>query len=353
MVKKQTSLKPSQAELPPTKKQVPASPPSRKQQLDSDNDAEPRAKRARMTQPASEPVRLTRQNLARFNKMANNYKGSKKGSTYLDPSSSTKTLRTLASGFAVRARQNGILDDLGSKPPANYKAIQKRLARRRATDSPSESSYKDYARSKYTGKGYIRAFNQAFTGFPTDVRFSNGLSTPQPDFIENIECEEYRSFPITTYIPGAVLYEDKLYSVTLPHIAGEWKGPGGSIETTRLKAAYTGAALIFARNQALDVIKKPDLTGHAKVITFTTDGLGLNFFAHYAAETEGGALGYRQYRIRLDGLRYLRNVQDFAREESYALKDKIKEYWRQARNNLHPTAQGPLEATHVYEDQDD
>jgi hypothetical protein len=180
----------SQAELPPTQEeQVPANPPSRKRELDSDDDAEPRTKRARMTRPTSEPARLTRQNLARLNKMGNNHKGSKEGSAHrdsTDDSSTTKTLSTTASGFAIQARNNGILDPISSKPPTNLEDIRERLARSRQTASPPESVYGRYARivatarneatmvfevggkllKEYDDEGYHRKFNQAFTGYP-------------------------------------------------------------------------------------------------------------------------------------------------------------------------------------------
>ncbi len=119
---------------------------TRKRKLDSDNNAEPRTKRAWTTQPTSEPARLTRKNLALFDKMGNT-KGSKKTSTHrnsTDGSSTTKTLSTTASGFAIKARENGILDPLDSKPPKNLEDIRKRLAESRATASPTESVYGDY-----------------------------------------------------------------------------------------------------------------------------------------------------------------------------------------------------------------
>ncbi|KAJ4314685.1 hypothetical protein N0V84_008760 [Fusarium piperis] len=375
--------------------QLPASPPSQKRQLDGDDhdhddhDAEPQAKRARTTRPTSKPARLTRQNLARFNKM-----GKKKTSNPSDDSRSTKTLSTTASGFAVQARENGILDPFSSKPPMNLEEIHRRLARTRATASPPESVYEDYAHvvgtapneativveasgkllKEYPGKGYKKAFNQAFTGYPKDVGFNNGLSAPQPDFVEGVEAEEYRPFPIDRHVRGAVLYKDNPRSVTLPHIAGEWKGPDGSMAEARMQAAYDGAALVYARNQALDAAKEPHLAGHAKVTTFTTDGTNLNLFAHYAAETEDGTLEYHQYPIKSlnlvdshevykEGRKHLRNAQDLAREESYALRDELKDYWKQPRDSLHPIAEGvpplsipdlePLDTTHAYEDEDD
>ncbi|TAQ88745.1 hypothetical protein B7494_g2925 [Chlorociboria aeruginascens] len=143
MDKKQTSPELSQAELPPAQEeQVPANPPSRKRQLDSDDDAKSRTKRARTTRPTSEPARLTRKNLALFNKMG---KKKTKTSDPSDDSGSTKTLSTTASGFDVRARKNGILDPMGSRPPKNLEEIRERLAAPRETASPPESVYEDYA----------------------------------------------------------------------------------------------------------------------------------------------------------------------------------------------------------------
>lgn len=384
-----------QAELLPVQEeQVPANTLSRRRQLDGDDDAEPRVKRARTTQPTSEPARLTRQNLAHFNKMGNNHNGSEKGFTSHDSSSSTKTLSTTASGFAVRAKKNGILDPIGSKPPTNLEAVCRRLARRRATVSPSESAYRGYTNTiaraaneativvtasrklleEYSDEeGYINAYNQAFTDYPKDVGFNNGLSAPQPDFVQGFEAEEYDPFPIS-HIPSAVLCKDNPRSITLPHIAGEWKGRGGNMAEAEVQAAYDGAALVYARNQALDTVKEPCLAGHANVTTFTSDGANLNLFAHYATEKEDGTLQYHQYPIESlnlvrsyegykEGRKYLRNAQDLAREESYALRDKLKDHWRQSCNNLPSISEGvaPLSfpdlerlyTTHVYEDEDD
>lgn len=373
MDKKQPSLELSQAELLPTQEaQVPAHPPSRKRQLDNDDDAaEPRTKRALTTRPTSEPARLTRKNLALFNKMGN----SKKTSTHRDSddTNTTKSLSTPAPGFDVRAYENGIFDPRDSKPPKNLEDIRKKLAQRRATASPSESVYEEYVDKigeapneatvvvqssrkllkEHPGKSYKQVFNQAFTGYPKDVGFNNGLSTPQPDFVEGLGMQEYRPFPVDKHISGAVLYKDDRHSVTLPHIAGEWKGPGGSMLEATLQSAYDGAALVHARNQAHEYSGKSDPAGHAKVTTFTTDGRNLNLFAHYAAETGDGTLEYHQYPIKSlnlvdshegykEGRKQLRNAQDLAREESYALRDELKDYWRQPRDSLYPIAKGVL-----------
>ncbi|KAK5657586.1 hypothetical protein OQA88_3160, partial [Cercophora sp. LCS_1] len=110
-------------------KQAPQSTQTRKRRLDSDNDAEPRTKR----------VRLTRKNLAAFDKM-----GKKKTSDDDSGSTETKATSTTSSGFAIKAHRNGILEPAYSKPPANLENIRKQHAKSRATASPPGSEYNDY-----------------------------------------------------------------------------------------------------------------------------------------------------------------------------------------------------------------
>ncbi|CAK7222841.1 hypothetical protein SCUCBS95973_004973 [Sporothrix curviconia] len=374
MDREQISPEHSQAELPraqedQTPANTPSRPPSRKRHLDSDDD-EPRTKRART---ASKPTRLTRQNLALFNKMG------KKGTNKETPSA-----------------PNGILDPLDSKPPPNIEDVRERLARSRATASPPETEYKRYIHKvegapnnatlvyevggkllkEYDDEGYSRAFNQAFTGYPENVGFNNGLSAPQPDFVEGLRKREYRPFPVDERVSGAVLYKDDPHSLKLPHLAGEWKGPGKNMKEARMQAAYDGAALVYARNQALDTMGEPYLADDAKVTTFTTDGTNLSLFAHHAAPTEEGVLEYYQYPIKSinlidshqgykEGRKHLRNAQDYAKEQSYALKDQLKEHYKQQRSassTLHPVAAEvpplpvldvePLATTQTYEDGD-
>ncbi|KAK0655538.1 hypothetical protein B0T16DRAFT_424335 [Cercophora newfieldiana] len=164
---------------------------------------------------------------------------------------------------------------------------------------------------EYPSKGYKKAYNQAFTRYPKD-----------PDFVEGVEEEEYYPFPIHRHVPGAVLYEDK-----------DCSGPDGT-------------ALVYARNLALSYMGKSD---PSSITTFTTDGTILNLFAQHATLSEKGTLEYHQYPIKKidlissykeykEGRRCLRNAQDRAREQSYALKDQLKEYYDQQRGGggLHP-----------------
>ncbi|EOO04251.1 hypothetical protein UCRPA7_219 [Phaeoacremonium minimum UCRPA7] len=367
-----------------------ANPPSRKRQLDSDDDddAEPQAKRARTTRPTSEPARLTQQNLARFNKKM----GSKKTSDPSDDydSGSTKTVSTMASGFAIQAYKNGVLDPSSSKPPKDLEEIYQRSALPRGTPSPTESEYGDYVDrvnraaneatvvietvellKKHNDKRYNRAFNQAFTAFPKDVGFNHGLSAPQPDFVEGPEMRDFLPFPVDERILGAVLYKDNPHAVTLPHIAGEWKGPDGSMAEATLQSSYDGAALVYARNQALAFQGKSDPPRHVSITTFTTNGTQLNFYAHYAAPAGDGTLEYHQFPVRStslvnsygeykEGRKHLRNEQDHARRQSQALRDELKEYYKKQRgSSLHPVAKEvpPLPISGIgldaYKDEDD
>ncbi|KAL7970113.1 hypothetical protein HDV63DRAFT_394400 [Trichoderma sp. SZMC 28014] len=367
MDKKQPSPELLQAKLLPTQtEQVPVNPPSRKRQIDSDSDIDDR--------PQLKRARLTQKNLARFNKIGKDKKKESKKlwSSHRDSTSEsqkTKTTSTTSSGFADQAYKNGILPPLHSKPPTNLEDIQKRHARSRETASPPETKYKQYVNNvgkagneatmvaKTSGyllkdyddnEGYNQSFNRAFTGFPENVGFNNGLSAPQPDFVEGLEKREYEPFPVDEHIGVAVLYEDDPYSLTIPHVAGEWKGRGKDMEEAGLQSSYDGAALVYARNQALSYMGRSDPPGHAEVTTFTTDGTTLNQYAHYAEESEDGTTKYHQYRIKSinlidshkefkDGRRSLRNAQDYAKDQSSALRDDLREHWkqnRQLRNTL-------------------
>jgi len=333
--------------------QVPAIPPSRERQIDSDGDDEPLTKRAR----------LTRNNLALFDKM-----GKKKASDSTDGSALTKTTSTTTSGFDIQAYKNGILLPPSSKAPTNLKARQKRGTESRGTASPTETEHRGFVNrienagneatmvfevgaqllKTYDDEGYTRTFDRAFTGFPKDVGFNNSLSAPKPGFVEGTRMQDYFPFPVDERVGGAVLYKDDRRSITLPHLAGEWKGPGKDMEKATLQSGYNGAALVYARNQALSYLGKSDPPGHAKVITLTTDGKSLNFYLHYSAWTEDKTLEYHQYPDASynlmkfddykDGRRHLRNEQDHAKKQSYALRDQLKEHWKQQRSTFHPIA---------------
>ena len=317
-----------------------------------------------------------------FNKMAKS-KGRKRVSPP-DPSQpdytpTTQTVSTLSSRFPMKAYENGILESGLSKPPENFEDIRKRYAQSRGTASPTRSMYSEYLDTvqedaneativhevsrqllkRYGGRGYSKAFNRALTEFPEGVGFNNGLSTPRPDYVEGLRMHEYYPFPVHENIQGAVLYADNPRSVTLPHLAGEFQGAGKDLHKGDLQSAYVGAALVYARNQALSCLEKSDAPGHAEISTFTTDGTTLNLFANYAARADDGSLQYHQcpvYSINLtrshqafkEGRKILRNAQDHARELTLDMCHQLKGLWKKRRNSERtapPVAKGTSKGT--------
>ncbi|KAK3902572.1 hypothetical protein C8A05DRAFT_44022 [Staphylotrichum tortipilum] len=257
---------------------------------------------------------LTRENLAMFNKI------SKKGTSWGSASSPTAETdsSSITSCPALRATDNGILHPEISNPPTNLADIRKQHARSRETASPPESRH---------------------------VGLNNRLPAPEPDFVEGLEMKAFRPHPFaTTQVSGATLYQDDTCSVTLPHLAGEWKRDEGGMDKAIQQSAYVGAALVYAMNQPLSLIGKPDLPGHAVVRTFASEGNHLSFFAHYAAPSEeDGSTEYYQFRYasveirdtyqqHKEGRQGLRNTQDYARDQSYALRDQLETYWQQQRH---------------------
>jgi hypothetical protein len=200
---------------------------------------------------------------------------------------------------------------------------------------------------------YTKVYNQRFNSFPADVGFNNGLSVPKPDFVEALQRPSFRPFSVKAELGGAAVLIDDADSMTLPHLAGEWKGRGKDMEEARTQSAYDGAALVYGRNQALAYLGAPDLPGYAAVSTFTMDGTNVNFFSHYAAPSKVNdeTLDYHQYPTTStnlvnsfeefkQGRKQLRNLQEDARNESYALRGRLVDHWTKKR-------QEPLRAADV------
>lgn len=59
--------------------------------------------------------------------------------------------------------------------------------------------------------------------------------------------EEYDPFLVDEQVNGAILHKDNPRSMTLPHLAGEWKGPGKNMGEAGIQSSYDSAALVYAR----------------------------------------------------------------------------------------------------------
>ncbi|KAH8587997.1 hypothetical protein B0O99DRAFT_525856, partial [Bisporella sp. PMI_857] len=177
----------------------------------------------------------------------------------------------------------------------------------RNTASPNESEYKAFCHRirrasneitmafetftllKRCEKGYGRVYNQAFNDFPKNVGFNNGLSATQPDIIEGLKMTEFDPFPVHQELGGAAVPTPERDSLTLPHLAEEWKGPEKDIVLAETQAAYNKAlipTIVYSRNKAHSFFNRPDPAGHAYVRTFTTDSTTFNTYAHYSSESE-------------------------------------------------------------------
>jgi hypothetical protein len=307
------------------------------------------------------PLPLTRENLARLTEIEK-----KKLSIQLkDEWSTTKTYTSTTSGFNLRARENRILDPISSKPPTNLEDIMRRHIASRATPSPTHSEYEGYAAKvlragneatmvfevgghmlkEQDHDGYQRAFDRPLTGFPRDIGFNDGLPTPQPNFVEGPGLEGFHPFPVEEHLTSAILYNDDIHSIVLPHLAGEWMGADGDMANAAARSGHNGASLVHARNEALSYLGRFDPPGHAEIMTFTTDGTEINYFAHYALQADDGVLEYHQYQYasenvndtylgHLDGRTGLRNAQDHAKVQSCYLKEKLKAHWNQYNRDL-------------------
>ena len=300
-------------------------------------------------------TRLTRDNLAALGSME-----MPNGASQNSGDSPAETGSTTSSGFEVQATRNGILLSSNSTPPANLRGLVAHLNRSRDSPSPTRSVYRDYVDTitkaaneatashetvsllkTYPGdRGYARAWNQPFTAYPRHVGFNNALSTPAPSFLQGYRQLEF-AFPVGDVLDTAVLYDNSQNSIALPHLAGEFKPPNSTLDHAALRAAYTGAALVHARNEALGYLRSSDPAQHASVLTVTTDGRALSVFAHHASASTpsvGGGNQYHQYRLtasHLDesfddfrrGRRQLRNAQDYAKEQARRLRGRLLEEW--------------------------
>ncbi|KAK0633190.1 hypothetical protein B0T14DRAFT_57046 [Immersiella caudata] len=270
-------------------------------------------------------------------------------------------------GFAAKAAANGILDQKHSKEPANVRELLQVLSRGRASPPPAEDDYTRYRHavagapdettvayltsemlSEHQANeavGYQRVFGQEFTACPRDLPFNKGPSTSCPGLVEGLKLQEFRLLPVNETLGGtAIVFKDFESSVTLPHFLGEFRGPREDLKAAFTQIAVNGAHLIHGRNQALRQLGSSDSNdkGHAVIFLFCQQRQDLNTYAHFATG-ENGKVDYHTYLLTRNyptqswqlfkqGRRHLRNLQDLAKTNSYALRDHLVKVW----NKNHP-----------------
>ena len=239
--------------------------------------------------------------------------------------------------------------------PSNHKDICAQLDRSRESASPTESEFEAIAYKLETAenaqtvliessallkkypKGYRRVFDQCFDGNPRDAGFHDGRTPAQPDMLEGLDVATFGPMPVRRELNGFAIPFLGPNVITLPHLAGEWKGPGKDMDVARQKAAYDGALMAYARDEACTYLGDPDPKDHASVHTFTTDGTILNTYAHFLTD-DGYQLKYHSYPTSSssltstyddfkEGRRRLRNLQDCARKNSQELRKSLLLTW--------------------------
>lgn len=254
---------------------------------------------------------------------------------------------------AVQLR-NGVLTLDLSRPPKNLGWLRMKLRSARHVPDWPAHKWQSYTMHSYrcTTKQaimcemmslfqdfpkqpeYIRSFNQRFDEFPEYADFSRGIEKPRPGFAQGFSMEAYPCVKIE-YISAAVCVSHDHASLVHPHLAGDFTA--GDVNDLEAVSARHGAALVYMRNLALAHMGVEVIKDFAGIITFTTNGTYLNFFAHYASTSAEGKLEYHQYPIAsvnlmrsypefIRGVSMLRNCQDFALSMATALKNDLEKY---------------------------
>ncbi|KAK3352473.1 hypothetical protein B0T25DRAFT_606326 [Lasiosphaeria hispida] len=302
-----------------------------------------------MANPDANPLPLTRQNLELLNSLNGDTMRSDDPSL-IGPSDSNLGISTTSSGFAVQARENGILYEDESGPPYDVDTIHYHLEQHRTSTQPSEHTHQRYCQAisrshneaavatkmdqmgilkVYDNDHYDCAPNRIITGIPEEVDFRKGLSNPVPDRIEGL----YVNQELPSALCNRSLHRDERGALTSCHFALEHKRTDGDLGLAKLQAAYYGATMVYARNQALDQAKQDaahqqgvgavvdKVAGETGVLTCTTDGQEAHVFAHYC-DDQGQ---YHQHRVASESLleypnrgrQLIRNAQDFARNKAF------------------------------------
>ncbi|KAM0256311.1 hypothetical protein ACHAQJ_005078 [Trichoderma viride] len=279
---------------------------------------------------------------------------------------------------AVQLR-NGVLTPQMSREPKNLAWLQARLRFVRNVSDWSPSRWETYKMrsqfgttreatrfemtplfKKYPDRpAYVRTFFQRFDDFPEFAPFAQGIEKPCPGFAQGYRAQAYRAIGIDC-LCAAVCFNRSHFSLTLPHIAGEFAST--TLEAEQAARARHGAALVYMRNVALGHARKKDAEDMAVIITFVTNGLSIQFYAHYASTSPNGMAEYHQYPILtanlmssytefLAGVTMLRNCQDHALFSATHLKDILEDY--HAKNGVNAWAYHPNEGEHLLSESED
>lgn len=157
--------------------------------------------------------------------------------------------------------------------------------------------------------------------------------------------------PTIEHIKPSKIVRDEPKYVALPHMAVEYKAREKSPHEAKIQAGYSGAAMIYGRNEALGLIGKADPPRQPTVLSSMMTGQEWTVYAHYThpdvtdkAEffqclmAGGSTENLNEYK---QGCKVLRNMQDFAREQASDLRDDLRKHYNEngsPQRSQHPSA---------------
>ncbi|PTB69685.1 hypothetical protein BBK36DRAFT_1156253 [Trichoderma citrinoviride] len=250
--------------------------------------------------------------------------------------------------------QNGVLTPELSRRPRNLEWLRTRLRTARHIADWPVTKWQSYSMHSYLNTtkeavmcrtmplfqeyshdpSYIRTFCQCFEDFPEYVPFSRGIEKPCPGFAQGFKLDAYPCVDVE-YLSASVCFTRSQTSLVHPHLAGDFTY--GDLKALEAASARHGAAMVYMRNIALAHMQKEILPDIAEVMTFTTNGVFINFYAHYESRSSDGKVVYHQYPILtanllgsyhefLQGVAMLRNCQDHALFMATHLRDALEKY---------------------------
>lgn len=139
---------------------------------------------------------------------------------------------------------------------------------------------------------YKRSLYQPFTKFPPKVGFNDGLSVAKPDLVEGYFAPAFKPYVFQRPLGDSAVPKQCEYPIAMSHLTGEFKKLGGDFRCGQHQAAYDAASLVYARDQAVGAIHRPDKADAAFVGSFICDGERLQISVHYSSKDSSGKTVY-------------------------------------------------------------
>ena len=223
-------------------------------------------------------------------------------SSQSDSKEKTKTRRTSAydEDFEQHLKDHGIYKDNRAQKPSNWEEINKRLAQRRPSLSPSqftEAAFEAYRRINEEAVTEARVMSNVFpiiagtADIPSmeNLRFTNlkeltdgSITKAQPDFYDGAHPEELNKH-IRGELGPYTVPSMRTLAPCLPNFFTEAKGPKGLTDVAKNQAMYDGALGargIHELRSYIDLETVNDHNAYTIACTYKNDGLLTMYTIH-------------------------------------------------------------------------